>query len=1116
MKRAVFGVGARAWCLIFAAASGTPCVAAESVNLNFASVPALAARGDVLFALGTETGRVFRRQGNAFAAAVPAGAEPSPAAGLVAADEGAFLVTRGHTLERMNADGARVVLAGRGARAGQLRDPAGLALSARGRLYVADRGNDRVSVFSADGVYLFQMEDRKTLRAPFAVAVDGGERVHVLGDGGRRLTIFDHAGRIVRTLGPAEIGAGNERLRAIAAAGARVFVATARQVLELNAVTGGLERARPVEDARNLVAIAVAGDKLYVADNATRTVYAQDAPKAASATDAAPRLPNATVGVAVPADCDWAHALPQGEVLCLRKRARELVRLAQDGSVAFRFPVKIGAPRGLHADGDDVAVLDDDRVRVFASDGRQRFEIGASKGDNGGLDRPVDVFLGKHVLVADAGERRVQVYTRDGGFVRSVVPMDRDKPLRRPVAVAEDADGRIYVADEATRRIFVVTLDGKPVYALGGDAQFTAITDLAVGADGELYVLGATPDNPARVAVFAGEAEVFAFGAGGARSTGGAGGEGDNALGRPANLSFSARDRAALAVFDAEARRVKIFFHHAAPPATAALTLESDTQETRLSWPGAGSARVAHYRVYCAADAAAPFRKLRELSQTATTLARDETRDCRVFRVAAVSALGDEGGASATVTDRFPEALAHYEAGRYTEAAAAFAAIAAEQPQNRAPLRFLGQSRVANGEIEAGVAAFERLAALPGRAAEGATLAGDAWLAIGEYQRAYAAVAKLAGDGSADAALLGVCGRAALALGKFDSAAQCLEPAVKREGANPDLRLLLGQAYVRLGDMSRGLRELDAALDAAPGSSRVWQQAADIHFGLGRDQEAAVRYRRAQALDANLTNAYLGELRAQLALGDDDAARTVADKLVPGPAWARDFAAALIAMHGGKPEEATPLLERAVSQAPEESGPLLALAEARMRRNDLDGARAALADRIKRHPRDPEPHVALGRIAEAGRQFAQAQAHYEHALMLLPSNGAAQLGIARTLFARRQLDDAQTAAEEAIRLDRSNVEPHLLAAEISRARGDADGAIRHASDAAALDARDARPHVLLGKIWLERKDYDAAIKAWERAVALDPSASNRATLEAAKSARKNAVKNGDSKRNRRQ
>jgi cytochrome c-type biogenesis protein CcmH/NrfG len=124
--------------------------------------------------------------------------------------------------------------------------------------------------------------------------------------------------------------------------------------------------------------------------------------------------------------------------------------------------------------------------------------------------------------------------------------------------------------------------------------------------------------------------------------------------------------------------------------------------------------------------------------------------------------------------------------------------------------------------------------------------------------------------------------------------------------------------------------------------------------------------------------------------------------------------------------------------------------------------------------------------------------------------------MARTWLAQRRLDEAQKAAQAAIKLGALAVEPRLLAAEINRAQGNVEEAIRQASEAAQLDARDVRPHVLLGKIYLERKDYDAAVSTWEQAVALDASASNVATLEAAKAARKKAAKTDSPKKNRRQ
>jgi Flp pilus assembly protein TadD len=264
--------------------------------------------------------------------------------------------------------------------------------------------------------------------------------------------------------------------------------------------------------------------------------------------------------------------------------------------------------------------------------------------------------------------------------------------------------------------------------------------------------------------------------------------------------------------------------------------------------------------------------------------------------------------------------------------------------------------------------------------------------------------------------------------------------------------------------------------------------------------------------------AWLGELRAQLALGDDDAARAIAGKLEHGPEWARQYSTALLALQGTAETEsdnAMTLLKQSHAAAPGEPAPMTALVEALLRRGDAGEARAVLTEWIKTHARDPAAQVLLGRSAEATRQFDEARTHYQRALVLLPSHTAAQTGMARTYLAQRRLDAAQKAAQAAIKLDALAFEPRLLAAEINRAQGNVEEAIRQAGEAAQLDARDARPHVLLGKIYLERKDYAAAVSAWEQAVALDASASNIATLEAAKGARKNAAKSGATKKNRR-
>lgn len=825
---------------------------------------------------------------------------------------------------------------------------------------------------------------------------------------------------------------------------------------------------------------------------------------------------NFSVGIGVAADCERALAIPQGEVWCLRDKGRTLVRLDQSGAPLPDFSVKLDDARGFAALRDGVAILDRDQLRVFDNTGQSRFEAGGRGKLPGQLRAARDVYAGEHLVVADTGNRRVQVYALHGKLLLTL-PRAMDKnapaPLRRPVAVAEDRAGRLYVADDKARKLFVFAPDGTLQGALADtEPPLIAWRDLAIGPDDALYVLGHARDKIMRVRVYRGGQFLDQLGAP----------QGEAVLGRATDLSFTALDRATLAVFDAEARQLKVFVHHESPAGVTEVSVTSGIDELRLTWRAPSSEIARAWRVYCSASESGPYKKLRDVSTAPVTFTRAELKglgDCRAFRVAAVSALGDEGTASATVVDRFPEALADFEAGRYAQASKTLADIARAQPANPAVWRLLGRSRAANGETDLAVVAFERLAALPGNAAEGAALAGQAWLAAGDYPRAYAAVEAATRGADADAAVLMVCGRAALALARFDAAVPCLTLATKHDVTNADAHLLLGQTRARLGELPDAVRELDAALDAAPDNARVWLQAADAFFEIRRYQEAAVRYRRAQALDANAMHAWLGELRAQLALGDDDAARAVAAKLKHGPEWARQYSAALMALHalaGGKAEDALALLLQAHAAAPEQPAPMAALVEEQLRRGDGNAARAVVVEWIKTHARDPEPHVLLGRIAAADKQFEQARTHYQRALALLPASAPAQLGIARAHFAQRRLIEAQTAAQEAIRLDRVAIESRLLAAEVSRVRGDSDGAIRHASDAASLDVRDARPHVLLGKIYLERKDYDAAVNAWEQAVALDASASNLATLAAAKAARKNAANAGGSKKNRRQ
>ncbi len=74
-----------------------------------------------------------------------------------------------------------------GSREGQLDDPEGIDWSHNGRLYVADKGNNRVSVFGLDGVFIKALgqaglEEEQRLEDPVQAFVDDNPKHPLVSD----------------------------------------------------------------------------------------------------------------------------------------------------------------------------------------------------------------------------------------------------------------------------------------------------------------------------------------------------------------------------------------------------------------------------------------------------------------------------------------------------------------------------------------------------------------------------------------------------------------------------------------------------------------------------------------------------------------------------------------------------------------------------------------------------------------------------------------------------------------------------------------------------------------------------------------------------------------------
>ncbi len=82
---------------------------------------------------------------------------------------------------------------------GQFNLPHGIALDAKGRVYVADRGNARIQVFDSAGRFIAQWKETE-LGRPYGVAIGSGGKAYVIDGGDQPATLPDRSRALRLTL----------------------------------------------------------------------------------------------------------------------------------------------------------------------------------------------------------------------------------------------------------------------------------------------------------------------------------------------------------------------------------------------------------------------------------------------------------------------------------------------------------------------------------------------------------------------------------------------------------------------------------------------------------------------------------------------------------------------------------------------------------------------------------------------------------------------------------------------------------------------------------------------------------------------------------------------------
>lgn len=1124
-------------------------VAAEGAVGYFADL-ALGENGEILIA-DSKDGGIVRFDGQSFDRVESRVSRPG---GIAHVGGGQLALTDTSNSEVLlyTATGkVRERFADSGSSDGELDTPASVAAGPSGRLYVADHGNDRVSIFSRDGVFLHHLGDHRApqLSSPRVVKIDSAENVYVLEQGGGgRITVLDHRGALLARLdgewleqvvgesiqpktiavdqaGVLFVGDGNR---------GRVYQIdwrNRRRITAFGSRGSGQGRYRQMS-----ALLSLPDSRLLVADSGNRRIDIYRLDDHQQAGQPAPQISGIPVAARTAVACSAMHRYNASSLLCARKKASSLhVDIASDRRTATRFTGN--APQAVFQDGTGTLLLDGNALVSLNAEGKLQFEVGEQGAADGQFDNPTDVFATQdHIYVADTGNRRVQIFSRDG-VVLSKLDLDTTgRPIfKEPIAVVLADSGDIYVADRGLKQVLVFDAEHKFRRSIDGPyrQQFTDLYDLDLDRDGQLYVLAATQQNDAFVAVFSEFHNRFNFGSGGDHGF---------AIGDPRSISVTGDLHIEVSVHDADRDALLRFEFAQVPPRVRAVRAIGNRRSTAVEWTASGTRTVTGYLVYSAEQRNGPYQLREALPADQTRWQLDhEGRDAPLYyRVSAVSADGLEGESSTPARDLFQLAYRAYAQGEFTEATRYFRDASRNAPEQAEPLRYLGQSLMKMGESRRAEQAFQRLAEVEGHEEEALNLRIQALASAGRELEAKALIDEAVSRDSASVDTLRICGELSLSLEDAISAVTCLEQGLSRAPENVELHLLLGQAYLALDIKQQGFAEIDRATALASNEASIWFRSARIYDANGKPKQAIARLEKALDRQPDFRKAQLELARHYLALERYDRVNNLAVKLAATPETAaeghylmgrvamrkNDMPRALLALTRatqaapdnadawlaiadvnaamGRPQQLVEALRSALAAAPEDFSVNLRLGRRLLERDEAGAALRPLRTAVKLQPEATEARLLLAQALEKTGSHTESLRHALIAGRTADSGNAPLILAARLYHQQGKNTRALKQLDKAIEREPANAALYTLRGKILADSGMQQRAKEALEKAAALAPTDAEPLIALASLHRQRRAYPLVIEALERLLALEDSEYHQALLDEAVAEQKQA------------